>query len=99
MAQVLGGKRANLSSRLLCSHPKIVLSLKVHPEFRRVPKPVGEPQRGIPCDTALARDDLGDAVGRHVKLPGQLGRCYAEGLQLVRQDFSRVMGRSSHWVP
>lgn len=99
MTQVLGRKRANLSSRLLRSHPKIVLSLQVHPELGRVPKPVGEPQCGISCDTALTRDDLGDAVCRDMELPCKLSRRYADGFKLMGENLAWVMNRFGHVEP
>jgi hypothetical protein len=34
-----------------------------------------------------------------MKLPSQLGRRYAKGFELVRQDFAWVMGSSSHRMP
>jgi hypothetical protein len=47
--------------------------LQVQPELRACAEPVPEPQGGVGADGALAAEDAGDPVGRHLALPGQLG--------------------------
>lgn len=89
---------AYLTARLGLRHLKVVSRLQGHPVLRFVAEPVGEAERGVARDGAPAAHDLRDPVGGYVNLLGQLGRCYAESLKLVRQGFARVMCRSSQRV-
>ena len=64
--------------------------LQVEPELRAVAKEMAEPQGGITCDGALAVDDRGNAVGRHVQLPTEFGRTHAQCFELFGEMFARV---------
>lgn len=88
----------DLTACFVLRNLKVVSRLQGHPVLQFVAEPVGDAACGVARDGALAIHDLRDPVGGYVKLPGQLGQRYAEGRKFVRQDFDRVMGRSSHRV-
>ena len=74
-------KLADLLANLLLGKTDVIGGLKVEPELRRGAKPVAEAERCVAGDAPHAMDDLGDAVGRHLDLPGELGRRDAKLLQ------------------
>ena len=76
------GELLHALADLLPRQPQLVKRLKVEPKFRAGAEPVTETKRRIGGDTALAVDDSGDAVYRHVDLACQLSRRNPEFLQL-----------------
>ena len=57
-------------------------------------------QRRIGSDTALAMNDAGDPVNRHVDLPLKLRRADAKLAQFFRQMFAGVDRCTGHkWIP
>jgi hypothetical protein len=79
---------------------QFVKLLQIHPELRTGAKPMPKTQRCIGGDTALAVDDAGDPVHRHVDLPRKLRRADAKLAQFFRQMFAGVDGRTGHkWFP
>lgn len=95
-AGVSGGKPADLFAHYLLGETDVIGGLKIEPELRRVAKPVAEAKRGVAGDAPQTMDDLGDAVGRHLDLAGELGRGDAKLLQFVGEDFAGMNGRSCH---
>ena len=57
---------------------------------------MAEAELSVAGDAPHAMDDLGDAVGRHLDSPGELGRRDAKLLQLVDEDFAGMNGGSCH---
>ena len=90
------GQSLDLRAYCRLCNAKIVGGLQIEPELGAVAEPVAEAQGGVAGDRPLARDDLADAVRRHLKLTGKLGRRDADLLQFVRKDFAGVDGWSGH---
>jgi len=90
LSKVGGGWQfANLfADRVFCVD-KVELGLQVHPEFRLNLEPVPKAQGSITRYRTLARDDLADAVGRHVNLAGEYGGRHAQFRQFFLENSSR----------
>lgn len=74
---------------------QVVGGLEVEPEFGGGAEPVGEAQRGVGGDGSLAVDDLGDAVGGHGELAGELGGGGGGGGEALGEDLAGVRGRGA----
>src|SRR6185437_13852388 len=69
---------------------QVVLRLQAQPELRLDSEPVAEAQGCVAGDRALARDDLADAVRRHIDLARELGQRNARRLQFALEDQAGV---------
>ena len=79
------GKLLHAFANFLPRHTQLIELLEVQPKLRADAKPVAKTQRCVRRDTALAIDDFGDPIDRHVNLPRQL-RCR-------NVEFSQLFGK------
>ncbi|WP_347888213.1 hypothetical protein ABHF54_11980 [Nitrosomonas europaea] len=57
---------------------------------------MGESQRRVASDPALAVDDLSDPIGGNVELTRQLSRRHANGFKPLGENFTRMMDCYRH---
>src|SRR5262245_51390387 len=82
-----------LSTYLLCEM-QVEVGLQGHPEARRVAEVLGQAQRRVGADAALAEDDLVDAPRRHAQLARERVLRQAGGFQeLLVEDPARMATR------
>jgi hypothetical protein len=87
------GQLLDAVAHLLAREAQFVELLKVEPELRAGAEPVAKPQRGVSRYAALAVDDRGDPVHRHVDLARQFRRRDAELLELLCEVLAGMNGR------
>jgi hypothetical protein len=85
-----GGATQRFAPYLDFGKTQFIKLLQIHPELRAGAKPMPETQRRIGGNTALAMDDAGDPVHRHLDLPRKLRRTDANLAQFFRQMFAGV---------
>jgi hypothetical protein len=93
------GQLVDTVADLLAREAQFVELLKVEPELRAGAEPVAKPQRGVGRHAALAIDDGGDPVHRHVDLARQFRGRDAEFLELFGEVLAGMNGSSCHDVP
>jgi hypothetical protein len=77
-------------ANFLPRHTQLIELLEVQPKLRTDAKPVAKTQRCVHRDTALAIDDSGDPIDRHVNLPRQLRSRNVELSQLFGKMLAGV---------
>src|ERR1700704_2067679 len=83
----------DVGTRLLQGNTDIIGALEIEPELRTGAEPVPKAKSGVASDRALALDDLGDAVRRHLDLSRQLRRRHRDLRKFFGEDFPGMDGR------
>ena len=69
----------------LLPQAQVIDALQVEPELGSFAEEVLQAQRGVTGDRALAMQNGGDAVGRHVQVSRQLSGAHAQSFELLCQ--------------
>ena len=93
------GKLLHAFANFLPRHTQLIELLEVQPKLRADAKPVAKTQRCVRRDTALAIDDSGDPIDRHVNLPRQLRCRNVEFSQLFGKMLAGVNRGARHGMP
>jgi hypothetical protein len=86
----------NCFPRLLARQIELVRRLEIHPEISRHAEVPAEPQRGVRGDAPLSREELIEAVRRHLDNVGEFLGSEAGFFQLISENFTGVDGYASH---
>ena len=97
---LLAAGRSGQGTYLCSHHPfrdrQLVLRLQVQPELGIHAKPMAKPKGAVSSHRTLTGQNLADAIGWHVNLPGETRRRYSPLLQFISQNIPRMYGSFQH---